>query len=209
MRRNCAKACRSCNEMDMDVFDEDDEEEEEEEEENKTNNEDTSNTNTNTGNDRDTNVGRREDVEVDDDNGVCIDERTECEVWARNEHCEINPGYMLRSCKRACGVCADTREDTNTGIIGTTTRSGREDRGNNNGGTCEDSNVDCASWVNDGACEANPGYALRNCRKSCKNCKDSCRDEHTLCAVWGRNDNCNTNPGYMLRFCQKTCNICQ
>lgn len=68
MRRNCAKACRSCNEMDMDVFDEDDEEEEEEEEEEekKTNNEDTSNTNTNTGNDRDTNVGRREDVEVDD-----------------------------------------------------------------------------------------------------------------------------------------------
>lgn len=41
---------------------------------------------------------------------------------------------MLRSCKRACGVCADTREDTNTGIIGTTTRSGQEDRGNNNGG---------------------------------------------------------------------------
>lgn len=41
---------------------------------------------------------------------------------------------MLRSCKRACGVCADTREDTNTGIIGTTTTSGREDRGNNNGG---------------------------------------------------------------------------
>jgi hypothetical protein len=41
------------------------------------------------------------------------------EVWARNEHCEINPGYMLRSCKRACGVCADTREDTNTGTIGT------------------------------------------------------------------------------------------
>ena len=66
MRRNCAKACRSCNEMDMDVFDEDDddEEEEEEEEENSTNDEDTSNTNT--GNDRDTNVGRREDVDVDD-----------------------------------------------------------------------------------------------------------------------------------------------
>lgn len=71
MRRNCAKACRSCNEMDMDVFDEDDDDdndddEEEKEEENNTNNEDTSNTNTNTGNDRDTNVGRREDVDVDD-----------------------------------------------------------------------------------------------------------------------------------------------
>ena len=72
MRRNCAKACRSCNEMDMDVFDEDDDEEEEEEEEKKTNNEDTSNTNTNTGNDRDTNVGRREAVEVDDGKNMSV-----------------------------------------------------------------------------------------------------------------------------------------
>lgn len=209
MRRNCAKSCRSCNEMDMDVFDEDKDKDNKEPDDEEEDDRSTVRT-TQRSRDRDRTTVGREDDSDDNDNG-CTNERTECEVWARNEHCDINPGYMLNSCKRACGVCSDTREDTGRTTTATTTLSGRDNRrttaGNN--GLCMDDNVDCESWKNDGACESNPGYALRHCRKSCKNCKDSCRDEHTLCAVWGRGNNCNSNPGYMLRFCQKTCKVCQ
>ncbi|XP_076096037.1 uncharacterized protein LOC143066999 isoform X2 [Mytilus galloprovincialis] len=221
MRRNCAKACHSCNEMDMGVFDDDEEQDEDDEKDDV----DT----TDTQNDRDTNVGRRRDNQDDEDtvtstdDAECIDERQECEAWARHEHCDINPDYMLKSCKKACGVCQNTREDTNVGH--TTTVAGRDDRSHNddetivndggsrdrntNTNTCEDDNQDCDSWKRSGACDSNPSYALRHCKKSCNNCKDGCRDEHTLCPIWGRGKSCTSNPGYMLRFCQKTCTVCQ
>lgn len=38
--------------------------------------------------------------------------------------------------------------------------------------TCEDDNQDCDSWKRSGACDSNPSYALRHCKKSCNNCKD-------------------------------------
>lgn len=63
------------------------------------------------------------------DDAECTDERQECEAWARHEHCDINPDYMLKSCKKACGVCQNTREDTNVGR--TTTVAGRDDRSHN------------------------------------------------------------------------------
>ena len=35
---------------------------------------------------------------------------------------------------------------------------------------CKDQNALCADWKLNGECVSNPGYMLRNCRKSCGKC---------------------------------------
>jgi len=36
----------------------------------------------------------------------CTDDNQYCESWAANGECEANPGYMLVSCRKSCGVCS-------------------------------------------------------------------------------------------------------
>mmetsp|Transcript_28708 Transcript_28708/g.43798 ORF Transcript_28708/g.43798 Transcript_28708/m.43798 type:complete len:105 (+) Transcript_28708:199-513(+) len=35
----------------------------------------------------------------------CGNDHSSCEYWANKGECEINPGYMLESCKKTCGTC--------------------------------------------------------------------------------------------------------
>ena len=35
---------------------------------------------------------------------------------------------------------------------------------------CDDTHDQCATWAEGGECDANPGYMLRSCRKSCDTC---------------------------------------
>lgn len=38
----------------------------------------------------------------------------DCKIWADYGHCQINPSYMSKMCKKACSLCEyGTREDTN------------------------------------------------------------------------------------------------
>ncbi len=36
---------------------------------------------------------------------------TECDAWAENDHCDINPGWMKRFCAKACGACGNAHSD--------------------------------------------------------------------------------------------------
>lgn len=40
-------------------------------------------------------------IEMDD----CKDDHTLCPVWAQDNQCVINPGYMLKFCMKSCRVC--------------------------------------------------------------------------------------------------------
>lgn len=35
----------------------------------------------------------------------CNDDNTLCPVWAQDNQCVINPGYMLKFCMKSCRVC--------------------------------------------------------------------------------------------------------
>ena len=37
-------------------------------------------------------------------------------------------------------------------------------------GTCQDSDAQCATWASSGECQKNPGWMLKNCRRSCHQC---------------------------------------
>lgn len=77
---------------------------------------------------------------------------------------------------------------------------------------CVDNHENCGYWANRGECEANPGYMLNWCKRSCKVCSDSntesCIDHHNNCAYWARKGECQANPEYMLQWCKKSCNAC-
>ena len=38
---------------------------------------------------------------------TCIDDNANCPGWANSGECSNNPGYMLQSCKKSCGVCCE------------------------------------------------------------------------------------------------------
>jgi hypothetical protein len=37
--------------------------------------------------------------------GDCVDANEDCGAWAKSGECKNNPGYMLVSCRKACGAC--------------------------------------------------------------------------------------------------------
>jgi hypothetical protein len=37
--------------------------------------------------------------------GECFDEETGCPIWAEDDQCVQNPGFMLLSCRQSCGAC--------------------------------------------------------------------------------------------------------
>lgn len=39
---------------------------------------------------------------------ICGNDFDDCEIWARNGECTINPEFMLYACPGACGACALT-----------------------------------------------------------------------------------------------------
>ncbi|CAL1543600.1 unnamed protein product [Lymnaea stagnalis] len=131
---------------------------------------------------------------------------TECDIWAKNDHCTINPNWMRKNCRKACQACQGV------GVVTTTTKGTRATTDSGKvitvtGDQCNDRDEECASWAQSGYCNTNPRYNLISCKKSCNNC-NGCRDAEFLCALWAKDGHCEKNPSYMLRHCQKSCETC-
>lgn len=101
---------------------------------------------------------------------------------------------------------------------------------------CEANNY-CAAKVENGKCNSNPSFMLKNCRKECFDDKDFASfgyfiDEHDddevkrkaklgcvdlfeededseSCEVFAENGDCLLNPGFMLWNCAKSCLVCR
>ena len=39
----------------------------------------------------------------------CVDGSQNCAYWARLGECKKNPTFMLKTCKRSCGVCGNKK----------------------------------------------------------------------------------------------------
>uniref|UniRef100_A0A2C9LK61 Metalloendopeptidase n=1 Tax=Biomphalaria glabrata TaxID=6526 RepID=A0A2C9LK61_BIOGL len=126
---------------------------------------------------------------------------TECQIWAKNDHCHINPRWMNKNCYKACSGCDGSTILTTTPTLVTGTVSVIT------GDQCEDMNEGCPGWARDGYCDSNPRYNLIYCKKSCNNC-NGCRDTEVLCSVWAKDGHCERNARFMMRHCQKSCQAC-
>ena len=38
--------------------------------------------------------------------GGCEDDSARCAEWAKEQQCDLNPGYMHKNCAKSCGTCA-------------------------------------------------------------------------------------------------------
>ena len=129
----------------------------------------------------------------------CKDTNVDCDFWAKNGECEINPGYMLTGCPLSCKQCTTSTLASN--LTGVPCKQ------------CKDTNVHCAYWAKIGECEVNPGYMLKGCPLSCKQCtcndyENDCADLNESCNTWADIGECSKNPDYMHSHCAKSCNTC-
>lgn len=130
--------------------------------------------------------------------GKCRNEHGtyECDQWSKYGHCNFNPEWMHKNCRKSCGLCTDDSQTVEPTTAPPPTG-------------CVDDDANCATWAKNGKmCTSNAGYMLIYCKKSCKSC-NGCKDESPFCPVWANGKQCEQNPGYMLRSCQKSCNACQ
>lgn len=93
--------------------------------------------------------------------------------------------------------------------------------------TCDDGHEMCAEWARIGECEANSGYMLENCKRSCKLCVEDdrnakiyaayyrkrfdgspCRDDHDDCPHWKSEGKCESNVHFMVEQCRSSCSMC-
>lgn len=129
----------------------------------------------------------------------------QCQDWAKRGECKANEWWMSRNCKKSCNKC-DSGTDTGTGTT--------PDNGCTN--TYHDSLL-CDAWAARGECQANPGFMLQQCQKSCKQCDDTstggseCVNEYgddQQCKDWADRGECEANPRWMPINCAKACGKC-
>jgi len=62
-------------------------------------------------------------------------------------------------------IAVDTTETCEADKDGSCAQDGSQQKND-----CKDEDDRCAWWSNQGECDANPGFMLRNCQKSCNVC---------------------------------------
>lgn len=79
----------------------------------------------------------------------CDNKDRQCDYWASNGYCPqsnvVEDNYRKVMINKCCKACREKAR-------------------------CVDQNEKCPGWAGRGECNNNPGYMLRNCRKSCKRC---------------------------------------
>lgn len=96
----------------------------------------------------------------------------DCTLWAKHNHCKINPTFMEANCMLACGVC----QKTGTGV---TVKPGGTDTMDNCKDTYKNPN-DCRIWSEHQHCVINPSFMLKYCAKSCRSCTAGIREAASM-----------------------------
>ncbi len=82
---------------------------------------------------------------------VDIDEDDKCAIYAAENACADNPGYMTYKCAATCNTCAGpSAEDAVVSAFATTSANGSGEQ------QCGDDNYQCSEWAGMGECDANP-----------------------------------------------------
>jgi len=83
----------------------------------------------------------------------CRDEHANCADWQQSGQCDMNPSFMHQSCRRACGLCKESGNETTT-----LCRNSAEDS-------------ECEYWSTMGECDRNQSFMHQSCARSCGVCQ--------------------------------------
>ena len=85
---------------------------------------------------------------------LCRDLNGECPNWAKSGQCDANPDFMLQSCRKSCGTCAE------------------HDLPDEDGPPCTNTAAehDCEYWSTMGECTKNEAFMKTGCARSCGFC---------------------------------------
>jgi len=164
---------------------------------------------------------------------LCVDDVSDCVLWAARGECKSNQEYMVTRCRRACGECGtDGCADVvgmpckvwallgeciqNAPFMSTKCRHSCGMCGDGAQGVdaapplCQNSHVregECDRWAADGKCESNMAWMRGKCQRSCGLCE--CADRAPKgCAGWTRDEQCTRNRRFMVKHCIKSCGWC-
>lgn len=84
----------------------------------------------------------------------CRDEHSNCADWHKSGQCDANPQFMHQSCRRACGLCKESDNQSSSTVC----RNSAEDS-------------ECEYWSTMGECTRNQAFMHQSCARSCGICQ--------------------------------------
>lgn len=138
------------------------------------------------------------------DDEECVDNFTDCDLWAKRKpsECEANPKFMSTECKMACRLCdkhkryndiPPTADGEDLGVV-------QDLQGDN-----EISRTDIENRI-----IATQKYMNRQIQLGTidPELMWMCRNENDACTYWSLLGECEENPGYMKTSCAPACFSC-
>ena len=117
----------------------------------------------------------------------CKDINDHCKYYAESLNlCENNAPYMLKNCPATCGQCTPRY-------------------------SCDDNNINCDYWANQGECPRYEQYMRKHCPKACNFCStpNTCKDEKPSCNYWAQQGFCvEKHRDFMNKHCKESCGYC-
>lgn len=156
------------------------------------------------------NDDRKKDVRLEKkDEQICEDDHEKCKFWANEGECENNPKYMLRSCKKSCGICTDpvetkvtTKTDPNEDVarmLRKTIEFGETQRVDGNSKEKTLQNIrDMIFYM-----ESSEEFLSLDSKV-----QHNCKNKNELCSFWAAIGECEANIAFMKVQCAPACKTC-
>jgi len=141
---------------------------------------------------------------------LCKDNHENCAGWADMGECDKNSNYMLKTCKKSCGICEDKKVTTTataatesiedvSRMLKRTTKFGELQVAS---GEYTKKTLENVQEMIDYMETSDDFLALPS------RVQDNCRNKNELCSFWAAIEECEANVAFMKIECAPACKTC-
>jgi len=141
---------------------------------------------------------------------LCKDDHENCAGWADMGECDKNSNYMLKTCKKSCGICEDKKVTTTataatesiedvSRMLKRTTKFGELQVAS---GEYTKKTLENVQEMIDYMETSDDFLALPS------RVQDNCRNKNELCSFWAAIEECEANVAFMKIECAPACKTC-
>lgn len=142
---------------------------------------------------------------VDNNNVVCEDIHDGCFGWAKKGECESNPNYMLKYCRKSCGVCIaepEMEEDRMKYVEDILSKTANFGEIQTASGDKKHRTIEIVREMIEYMEQSNEFNELP------PKIQQNCRNKNELCSFWAVIGECENNKSYMKIQCAPACRTC-